>query len=74
MLLWSMRIAVEQGSVLGWNRYAGAAGRIIGTETFGASAPLKEHQHKFAYEPERVVGGGYGGTRTRLVLGATVSS
>jgi transketolase len=49
------RIAVEQGSVLGWDRYAGAAGRIIGMKTFGASAPLKELQHKFGFEPERVV-------------------
>ena len=49
------RIAVEQGSVLGWDRYAGAAGRIIGMKFFGASAPLKELQHKFGFEPERVV-------------------
>ena len=49
------RIAVEQGSVLGWDRYAGASGRIIGMKTFGASAPLKELQRKFGFEPERVV-------------------
>src|SRR6185503_9981964 len=40
------RIAVEQGSVLGWDRYVGADGRIIGMKTFGASAPLKELQRK----------------------------
>jgi transketolase len=49
------RIAVEQGSVLGWDRYVGAAGRVIGMQTFGASAPLKELQRKFGFEPERVV-------------------
>jgi transketolase len=49
------RIAVEQGSMLGWDRYVGAAGRIIGMQTFGASAPLKELQRKFGFEPERVV-------------------
>ena len=49
------RVAVEQGSVLGWERYVGAAGRVIGMTTFGASAPLKELQHKFGFEPERVV-------------------
>jgi transketolase len=49
------RLAVEQGSVLGWDRYVGAAGRIIGMKTFGASAPLKELQRKFGFEPERVV-------------------
>src|SRR5262249_43064241 len=48
------RLAVEQGSVLGWERYVGPAGRIIGMETFGASAPLKELQRKFGFEPERV--------------------
>jgi transketolase len=49
------RIAVEQGSVLGWDRYVGAGGQIIGMKTFGASAPLKELQRKFGFEPERVV-------------------
>jgi transketolase len=49
------RIAVEQGAVLGWERYVGASGRVIGMKTFGASAPLKELQRKFGFEPERVV-------------------
>jgi transketolase len=49
------RIAVEQGSVLAWEHYAGAAGRVIGMKTFGASAPLKELQRKFGFEPEEVV-------------------
>ncbi|MDE2372914.1 MAG: transketolase, partial [Hyphomicrobiales bacterium] len=49
------RVAVEQGSVLGWDRYVGVAGRIIGMKTFGASAPLKELQRKFGFEPDRVV-------------------
>jgi transketolase len=49
------RIAVEQGSVLGWDRYVGAAGQVIGMKTFGASAPLKELQRKYGFEPERVV-------------------
>jgi transketolase len=49
------RLAVEQGAVLGWDRYVGASGRVIGMKTFGASAPLKELQRKFGFEPERVV-------------------
>jgi transketolase len=49
------RIALEQGSTFGWERYVGDSGRIIGMETFGASAPLKELQKKFGFEPERVV-------------------
>jgi transketolase len=49
------RVAVEQASTLGWERYVGTSGRIIGMHTFGASAPLKELQKKFGFEPERVV-------------------
>jgi transketolase len=50
------RVAVEQASTFGWERYVGRrSGRIIGMKTFGASAPLKELQRKFGFEPERVV-------------------
>jgi transketolase len=49
------RIAIEQGSTLGWDRYVGQSGRVIGMKTFGASAPLKELQKKFGFEPDRVV-------------------
>ena len=49
------RLAVEQASTFGWDRYIGSAGRCIGMETFGASAPLKELQKKFGFTPERVV-------------------
>ncbi len=48
------RVAVEQASTLGWERYVGTAGRVIGMKTFGASAPLKELQRKFGFEPDRV--------------------
>jgi transketolase len=48
------RLAVEQGSTFGWERYVGPAGRVIGMRTFGASAPLKELQRKYGFEPERV--------------------
>ena len=51
----TVRVAIEQASTFGWERYVGAAGRIIGMETFGASAPLKELQRKFGFEPDRVV-------------------
>jgi transketolase len=49
------RIAVEQASTLGWDRYVGPHGQIVGMHTFGASAPLKEVQRKFGFTPERVV-------------------
>jgi transketolase len=48
------RVAVEQGSTFGWERYVGLSGRVIGMKTFGASAPLKELQRKFGFEPEQV--------------------
>jgi transketolase len=48
------RVAVEQGSTLGWERYVGPSGQVIGMKTFGASAPLKELQRKFGFEPNRV--------------------
>jgi transketolase len=48
------RVAVEQASTFGWERYVGSAGRIIGMKTFGASAPLKALQEKFGFQPDRV--------------------
>jgi len=49
------RVAVEQASTFGWARYVGSKGRVIGMHTFGASAPLKELQKKFGFEPDQVV-------------------
>jgi len=49
------RISVEQASTFGWERYVGSSGRMIGMKTFGASAPLKELQRKFGFEPDRIV-------------------
>jgi transketolase len=48
------RVAVEQASTFGWERYVGQSGRILGMKTFGASAPLKELLRKYEFEPERV--------------------
>src|SRR5262249_41455942 len=50
----SARVAIEQASTFGWERYVGPAGRVIGMTTFGASAPLKELQRKFGFEPQRL--------------------
>jgi transketolase len=49
------RMAIEQASTFGWERYTGGKGRVIGMHTFGASAPLKELQKKFGFEPDQVV-------------------
>jgi len=49
------RVAVEQASTLGWSRYVGLNGQVVGMHTFGASAPLKELQQKFGFEPNQIV-------------------
>ena len=48
------RIAIEEASTFGWERYVGASGRMIGMKTFGASAPLKELLVKFGFTGENV--------------------
>ena len=60
------RVAVEQASTFGWERYIGRSGRMIGMKTFGASAPLKELQRKFGFEPDRVVAATKGIARQEL--------
>lgn len=49
------RVGVEQASVFGWDRYVGATGEMVGMQTFGASAPLKDVEQKFGFTPERVI-------------------
>ena len=49
------RVAVEQAAVIGWERYVGRHGAVIGMHTFGASAPLKGLLTKFGFTPEHVV-------------------
>lgn len=49
------RVTVEQGSPIGWDRYAGPSGDIIGMHTFGASAPLKDLLKKFGFTADKVV-------------------
>jgi transketolase len=49
------RVAIEQASTFGWERYVGSNGRVIGMHTFGISAPLKALQKRFGFEPDQVV-------------------
>jgi len=48
------RVAVEEASTLGWDRYVGDGGAVIGMRTFGASAPLKQLLTKFGFTPDQV--------------------
>jgi transketolase len=48
------RVSIEEGSTLGWDRFVGEDGVMIGMHTFGSSAPLKDVQTKFGFTPDRV--------------------
>ncbi len=49
------RVAVEEASTLGWCRYVGMDGAILGMTTFGTSAPLKVLQKEFGFTTSHVV-------------------
>jgi len=49
------RVAIEQASTFGWERYVGTTGQVIGMQTFGASAPLKALQKEYGFTVEKVV-------------------
>jgi len=49
------RVSIEMGAVLGWDRYVGPKGKILGMRSFGASAPLKDLLKKFGFSPDEVV-------------------
>jgi transketolase len=48
------RLAIEAGGPLGWHKYVGPAGDIIGMTRFGASAPGPVNFEKFGFTPENV--------------------
>ena len=49
------RVAIEAGSPMCWYKYVGIDGKVIGMETFGASAPAKQLFNKFGFTVENVV-------------------
>ncbi len=49
------RIAVEAGIPMGWERYVGPGGSVIGIDRFGASAPGGTVLEKFGFTPDRIV-------------------
>ena len=49
------RVAIEQASTFGWERYVGTTGKVIGMQTFGASAPLKALQKEYGFTVDNVV-------------------
>jgi len=49
------RVAVEMGATIGWDRYVGRCGDVIGVHSFGASAPIKDLLKKFGFVADKVV-------------------
>ncbi len=49
------RLAIEQASTFGWERYIGSSGRVIGMHGFGESAPFKDLQNEFGFTVAHVV-------------------
>ena len=48
------RVAVEEGSPQGWERYVGREGAIMAMRTFGQSAPFKDVEAEFGFTPDEV--------------------
>lgn len=48
------RVAVEAGRSLGWERYVGDLGAVVGVDRFGASAPYQEIYKRYGLTPENV--------------------
>ena len=49
------RMAVEAGISMGWEKYVGPAGRVIGINRFGASAPGGKVLKEYGFSPENIV-------------------
>jgi transketolase len=49
------RVSIEMGSTLGWDRYVGPKGEMIGMHRFGASAPLKDVLKHFDFTVDHVL-------------------
>jgi len=49
------RVGIEQASTMGWDRYVGATGHMIGMTTFGASGPFKDLAKFFGFTPDDIV-------------------
>jgi len=49
------RVAIEAGATLGWHRFVGSGGTVVGVDRFGASAPYKTLYEKLGVTTDRVV-------------------
>ena len=51
----AVRVAIEAGATLGWHKYVGIRGKVIGLDHFGASAPINDLFSHFGITTESVV-------------------
>jgi len=61
------RVAVEAATTLGWERYTGLRGAVVGMTSFGESAPLPVVMKHFGFTPDHVA------DVVRQVLGGQVA-
>jgi transketolase len=50
-----LRVSIEAGTTLGWERYTGIAGLRIGLDRFGASAPAEDLFERFGFTADAIV-------------------
>jgi transketolase len=50
----TVRLAIEAAVPLGWDRYVGPDGAVMGIERFGASAPYRDLMEEFGFTPAEV--------------------
>jgi transketolase len=48
------RVSIEAGTTLGWERFVGLKGLMVGIDHFGASAPAGDLEKEFGFTPESV--------------------
>ncbi|WP_199503669.1 transketolase [Qipengyuania sp. YIM B01966] len=51
----ALKVSIEAGSTLGWERYVGTDGLTIGLDRFGASAPAEQLFAKFGFTVDAIV-------------------
>ncbi len=49
------RVSIEEAATLGWERWVGTEGAMVGMYTFGSSAPLADVQSKYGFTPDKIV-------------------
>ncbi|WP_096199538.1 transketolase [Bacillus sp. FJAT-45350] len=51
-----LRLGIEMGSSLGWHKYVGSEGEVLGIDQFGASAPGEKIMEEYGFTVDNVVG------------------